>query len=204
MGSRRPRCQREAWRVSGHLETSSASTRVRGAYVWKSWATGSIGDARGELGGSRVNLIERQRDPQRERSGLHRAPRARPNDGRWLEGCRVALSCRPGYRLGSPSVQPCHATGRVHATICAVTKAELHDLVERLPDSAVDAAAILLAEISEGRIDPDQAWFWTREWQTMEREAEADRLAGRVTGYDGDAEFLAALDARTKPLDADT
>ncbi len=85
-----------------------------------------------------------------------------------------------------------------------MTKAELHKLVERLPDSAVDAAAILLGEISDGRIDPDQAWFWTREWQTMEREAEADRLAGRVTGYDGDTEFLAALDARTKPLDADT
>jgi hypothetical protein len=84
-----------------------------------------------------------------------------------------------------------------------VTKAELHELVERLPDNAVDGAAILLGEISEGRIDPDQAWFWTREWQTMEREAEADRLAGRVTGYDGDEEFLKALDARTKPLDAD-
>jgi hypothetical protein len=84
-----------------------------------------------------------------------------------------------------------------------MTKAELHELVERLPDGAVDGAAILLGEITEGRIDPDQAWFWTREWQTMEREAEADRRAGRATGYDSDEEFLAALDRRTKPLDAD-
>ncbi len=76
-------------------------------------------------------------------------------------------------------------------------------MVERLPDEAVDGAAVLLEEITAGRIDPGQAWFWTREWQSMEREAEADRLAGRATGYDSDEEFLAALDARTKPLDAD-
>lgn len=31
-------------------------------------------------------------------------------------------------------------------------------------------------------IDADQAWFWTREWQEGEREAEEDIRAGRVTG----------------------
>lgn len=45
-----------------------------------------------------------------------------------------------------------------------MTKAELHQLVDRLPDQAVDGAAILL-EITDGRIDPEQAWFWTQEWQ---------------------------------------
>jgi hypothetical protein len=84
-----------------------------------------------------------------------------------------------------------------------MTKAELHELVDRLPDGAVDGAAVLLGEISAGRIDPGQAWFWTREWQEKEREADDDRAAGRVTSYDTDAEFLAALDERTKPLDAD-
>jgi hypothetical protein len=83
-----------------------------------------------------------------------------------------------------------------------MTKAELHELVDRLPDGAVDGAAVLLGEISAGRIDPGQAWFWTREWQEKEREADDDRAAGRVTSYDTDAEFLAALDERTKPLDA--
>lgn len=83
-----------------------------------------------------------------------------------------------------------------------MTKAELHELVDRLPDEAVDGAAVLLEEITAGRIDPDQAWFWTGEWQSIEREAEDDRLAGRATAYDSDEEFLAALDARTKPLDA--
>ena len=31
-------------------------------------------------------------------------------------------------------------------------------------------------------IDADQAWFWTREWQTGEREAEEDIQASRVSG----------------------
>jgi len=84
-----------------------------------------------------------------------------------------------------------------------MTKGELHELVDRLPEGAVDGAAILLEEISDGRIDPDQAWFWTREWQTREREADDDLAAGRVTSYESDEEFLAALDERVKPLDAD-
>jgi len=85
-----------------------------------------------------------------------------------------------------------------------MTKAELHELVDRLPDGAVDGAAVLLGEISAGRIDPEQAWFWTHEWQAKEREADDDLTAGRVTSYQNDDEFLAALDERTKPLDANT
>ncbi|HKZ13220.1 MAG TPA: hypothetical protein VJL81_05180 [Solirubrobacterales bacterium] len=85
-----------------------------------------------------------------------------------------------------------------------MTKAELHELVDRLPDGAVDGAAILLQEITDGRIDPEQAWFWTREWQAKEREADDDIAAGRGATYSSDDEFLAALDARTKPLDSDS
>ena len=84
-----------------------------------------------------------------------------------------------------------------------MTKAELHQLVDRLPDGAVDGAAIMLGEISAGRIDPEQAWYWTREWQSKEREADEDRAAGRISRYESDEDFLTALDARTKPLDAD-
>jgi hypothetical protein len=43
-----------------------------------------------------------------------------------------------------------------------MTKVDLRQLVDRLPDGAVDGAAILLEEITDGRIDPEQAWFWTR------------------------------------------
>jgi hypothetical protein len=85
-----------------------------------------------------------------------------------------------------------------------MTKAELHRMVDRLPDQAVDGVAILLGEMTDGRIDPEQAWFWTREWQQREREADEDLAAGRVTRYESDEQFLAALDERTKPLDADS
>jgi hypothetical protein len=84
-----------------------------------------------------------------------------------------------------------------------MTKAELHQLVDQLPEQAVDGAAILLEEITDGRIDPEQAWFWTQEWQQREREADDDLAAGRVTRFESDEDFLAALDERTKPLDAD-
>jgi hypothetical protein len=84
-----------------------------------------------------------------------------------------------------------------------MTKAELHELVDRLPDGAVDGAAVLPGEISAGRIDPEQAWFWTREWQAKERDADDDLTAGRVSSYESDEKFLADLAERTKPLDAD-
>lgn len=98
-------------------------------------------------------------------------------------------------RAAENVVLPCDNQG--------MTKAELHELVDRLPDGAIHGAAVLLGEINAGRIDPGQAGFWSREWQEKEREADDDLAAGRVTSYDTDAEFLAALDERTKPLDAD-
>jgi hypothetical protein len=45
-----------------------------------------------------------------------------------------------------------------------MTKTELHELVERLPDDTVDGAAVLLHSLAVRRIDPDQAWFWTLDW----------------------------------------
>jgi len=45
-------------------------------------------------------------------------------------------------------------------------------------------------------VDADQAWFWTERWQQMEREADADIAAGRVTRFDSSDEFLAAFDPR--------
>lgn len=47
-------------------------------------------------------------------------------------------------------------------------------------------------------IDPDQAWFWTPEWQEGEREADADLAAGQGSIYYSDEEFLAALEADLK------
>lgn len=46
----------------------------------------------------------------------------------------------------------------------------------------------------EDERDPDQAWYWTPEWQAAEREADEDIKAGRVTRYATAEEFLASLE----------
>jgi antitoxin PrlF len=51
------------------------------------------------------------------------------------------------------------------------------------------------------KIDPDQAWFWTPEWQAKEREADEDYAAGRFTRYYSDEEFIAALKQLSKNAD---
>jgi len=40
---------------------------------------------------------------------------------------------------------------------------------------------------------PDQAWYWTPEWQAQERQAEADLRAGRYEEFATMDEFLASL-----------
>lgn len=84
-----------------------------------------------------------------------------------------------------------------------MTRAELHKLVDELPETAVDGAGVLLRGIISGPIDPDQAWFWTPEWRRREHEAEADKAARKSDRYDNDQELLAALDERSGSSDAD-
>ena len=51
-------------------------------------------------------------------------------------------------------------------------------------------------------IDPDQAWFWTPEWQAKEREADAALASGHFTRYESDEAFLEALEERSKHADS--
>ncbi len=44
-------------------------------------------------------------------------------------------------------------------------------------------------------VDKSQAYFWTREWQAAEAEAEADVQAGRVKRFDSVADLLEDIDA---------
>jgi antitoxin (DNA-binding transcriptional repressor) of toxin-antitoxin stability system len=45
-------------------------------------------------------------------------------------------------------------------------------------------------------IDPDQAWFWTSEWQAKEREVDEERAAGAPARvFDSSEEFIAYLEA---------
>ena len=45
-------------------------------------------------------------------------------------------------------------------------------------------------------IPPDQAWFWTDQWQKAEREAQADIETGRVHRYTNIDEAVSALEKR--------
>ena len=44
-------------------------------------------------------------------------------------------------------------------------------------------------------VPADQTWFWTQRWQRMEREADADGAAGRVTTHSTVEELFDALEA---------
>jgi hypothetical protein len=76
-----------------------------------------------------------------------------------------------------------------------VTKADLHQLVDGLPDEAVDGAAVILRSLAGGRIDPEQAWFWTSDWLAGELEAEREASSDPGVVYDNADDFKAALRA---------
>ena len=46
----------------------------------------------------------------------------------------------------------------------------------------------------------DQAYFWTKEWQEAEAEADEDIKSGRVTRYSTVEELIADLHKRSLPL----
>lgn len=43
------------------------------------------------------------------------------------------------------------------------------------------------------RIDPDQAYFWTKEWQEGEREADEDIKSGRIKSFNSVDDLIAEL-----------
>jgi len=54
-----------------------------------------------------------------------------------------------------------------------------------------DGELILVPHVA---VPAEQAWFWSREWQDREREADEDRAAGRYTEFTDDEELLGHLD----------
>ena len=61
------------------------------------------------------------------------------------------------------------------------------DYVEVVMEGAV------LKVVPKTVIDKDQAWFWTKEWQKGEKEAEADYRAGKYKTAKSVKEFLKEL-----------
>jgi hypothetical protein len=92
---------------------------------------------------------------------------------------------------------------------------EVDDLLARFPraagsatedDTALQAVLLQLrnaAFLIMRLVNPDQAWFWTPEWQAGEREVDANQAAGLGTFYGSTEEFIAALDAARADLDSD-
>lgn len=85
-----------------------------------------------------------------------------------------------------------------------MSKADLHRLIDSLSDDVVERieagepVTVVTIEGNGGlelrEIDPEQAWFWTPEWQAGEREADAEIEAGLGTVYEDTEQFLAHLD----------
>lgn len=76
-----------------------------------------------------------------------------------------------------------------------MTKTELHEMVEGLPDDTLDGAAVLLRSLADRRIDPDQAWFWTLDWLSGELEADREARTNPGVVYEDAESFKAALHA---------
>ena len=45
-------------------------------------------------------------------------------------------------------------------------------------------------------IDKSQAWFWSREWQKEEREAEEDIKAGKIKSFDDPEDLMKDLKSK--------
>lgn len=78
-------------------------------------------------------------------------------------------------------------------TLGVTTKADLHELVDELPDEALDGAALFLRRLAAGGVDPEQTWVWTEEWQGQLRSSLADLAAGRTQRFGSAEDFFASL-----------
>jgi hypothetical protein len=74
-----------------------------------------------------------------------------------------------------------------------MTKADLHRLVDALPDEAVEGAGLFLERVLRDEVDVEQAWVWTTEWQDQLRSSLAELAEGRTRRFDSTDEFLASL-----------
>lgn len=76
-----------------------------------------------------------------------------------------------------------------------MTKTELHELVDELPENAVDGAAVFLRSLTRGAMNPEQVWFWSSDWLAGELEAEREADTDPGVVYEDAEAFKAALRA---------
>lgn len=77
------------------------------------------------------------------------------------------------------------------ATIKTDAKRELLSEIKNLPQNLVQDVLGFVCFIKARRsIDPTQAYFWTRKWQEMEKEADQNIRDGKINKYSSVKEFL--------------
>lgn len=129
-----------------------------------------------------------------------------------VDRCADQRGPPPGVDLQSPlRIEVADMTFRLYDSPVSRTtlraKGQLTLPEEIRAGARLEEGDLLEAEITEEGIllrpqkviDATQAWFWTREWQQGEREADADLVAGRGETFNSDEEFLDALRVRAKP-----
>lgn len=55
-----------------------------------------------------------------------------------------------------------------------------------------DGSIVLMPQLP---VPAGQRWFWSEQWQAMEREADEDVAAGRISRFDSPDDFLDDLDS---------
>lgn len=77
-------------------------------------------------------------------------------------------------------------------TLPAVIRKRLHLRIGDILDTTVKDGKIII--VPKKTIDADQAWFWSKEWQDAEREAEEDIKAGRVRRFKNVEDLIKDID----------
>jgi hypothetical protein len=69
-------------------------------------------------------------------------------------------------------------------------------VLDELPEDEVAEVLDFIWYLGWRREEMDQAWFWTKEWQTRYQEAKADLAEGRFRDFDDIEDLLAELKSR--------
>jgi AbrB family looped-hinge helix DNA binding protein len=77
-------------------------------------------------------------------------------------------------------------------TLPAAIRKRLHLCIGDILETTLKDGKIIIAP--KKTIDAEQAWFWSKEWQEAEREAEEDIKAGRVKKFKTVEDLIKDLD----------
>lgn len=79
----------------------------------------------------------------------------------------------------------------------ALLKREIVDKIDGLPNEDIKELRnfVVFLEMKKilPQIDTSQAYFWSKKWQKMEKEADKDKKAGRIIGTGKVQDLLKAL-----------